>query len=919
MSKTKGSVSIHKKGRYILPIAENAYAAEVLREITERNKIDIMCQSRYYGMSTSFHWKKGKVEIYNYLGTPINDIPIVKILKEYGLEVKVSDTLANYMKKEYRRQKLESTPLPIHAVDQEIPLFERCVEGITLLCKIEFKVGGVKKPLFEKGKRYLITGVGAEGTESVKISTVPMGGSAVISDQASSSNYTWSLFDESMDTYFTDSDDGKIDKDITQIYPEFIEQNKKKLMKMPIYPLLYEHVAVDAINAANKRGVMNAYFMRMAKSSFGIAMVEMQGSKKVMIGSPNNARLMWLKEFERMKFTKGKDYIEVNSLKDLKNPAKYHLMTFGWMRQSRDPAYKDRRDWNNLLKPSTRTVKTKDSGTVVVKLTNDCPHCSKPMERLVQADILDENGLVVGKDANHRVWTTARGYICRNRKCIWTETIPKGKGAAWQASKARSVNYTGGYVDFELAKHANCDDKRIQGRLCPTCGTADAVWQPGRYKRIARKYTSAIIDEAHAGKDDSSATYTAISSIRTRRRQALTGTPIANSPMDIYWVLHWALKAPNMQFPFSMSAGEKEFDFQYCDQITLEKTVTTTPDKDGKTQTVVKKVRKRIPYLKNPPEFWEFTAPKIIRRSYNDSLFREALRKANKFMPKVEPLKVSVPMTAEQAALTLSALREFKAAYEKKAEEAASKQQQVNMTQVQNMGQMVTMRTLATCPEYVNEKTGTKVYTGTAGGGKLVEISKIVKEKTATGGKVVILSDFRAMQKTLADALKSYGVIRFDTDWDDAERMEAFDKFNTDPKVKVFIAGTRAVRESVDFSCADTCICADLLWSPAFQTQAWSRILAPTDRERKCEIIVMMSKNSIDEHIYNVFYGKLVGSEQALDRKSLNKRAKDVDVKWFVNSILEEASQLENFLKDFKIFNSVSRKIDFAAFEERIM
>ena len=114
MSKTKGSVSIHKKGRYILPIAENAYAAEVLREITERNKIDIMCQSRYYGMSTSFHWKKGKVEIYNYLGTPINDIPIVKILKEYGLEVKVSDTLANYMKKEYRRQKLESTPLPIH-------------------------------------------------------------------------------------------------------------------------------------------------------------------------------------------------------------------------------------------------------------------------------------------------------------------------------------------------------------------------------------------------------------------------------------------------------------------------------------------------------------------------------------------------------------------------------------------------------------------------------------------------------------------------------------------------------------------------------------------------------------------------------------------------------------------------------------
>lgn len=919
MAKSRGIVSVHKKGRYILPIADNAYGAEVLREVTERNKIEIMCQSRYYGMNTNFNWNKGKIEIYKYLGVEVKDIPIVRILKEYGLEVKVSPTLENYMKKEYRRQKLEAIPLPLHAVEQDIPLFDRCVDGMMLTCKTDFKKEGVKKPIFEAGKRYLVTQVSSDGADFVQISTVTVTGAGVISDQNKNANYSWSLFDESLETYFTDSEDGVVSQDITKVYPEIIEANRKKLHANKIFPKLYEHAATDAINVASKRGVMNAYPMRMGKTSCSVAVAEIQGSKKILVGAPNNARLMWLKEMKRLGFERGVDYIDVNKISDLSHPAKYHLVTFNWMKQARDPAAKDRKDWNNLLKPSTRVVKTKDKGSVTVKLTNDCPHCSKPLERLVAADILDENGKPLGKHPTKKVWTNVRGYRCRNKVCTWTDLGSKGKGAVWQKRKPTPMVRSGGYIDFELAKHALCEDKRIHGRQCPTCKVADSVWQPPRYKRIARKYTGAIMDEAHAGKDDNSATYGAISAIRARRRQVLTGTPIANSPMDIYWVLHWALRAPNMQFPFAMAPGEKEFDLKYCDQITLEKTVTSTPDKDGKSEVITKKVRKRIPYLKNPPEFWEFTQPKIIRRSYNDSLFREALRKAQKFMPTVEPLKVSVPMTAEQAALTLSALKEFKAAYDNLASNAAAKQQDVNMTQVQNMGQMVMMRTLATCPEYVNTKTGTNTYKGVAGGGKLVKIAEIVKEKVAAGGKVVILSDFKAMQNAVAEKLAEYGVVKFDTDWDDDERMEAFDKFNNDPKMHVFVAGTRAVKESVDFSTADTCICCDLLWSPAFQTQAWSRILAPTDRERKCEIIVMTSKNSIDEHIYNVFYGKLVGSEQALDRKSLNRRSKEVDVKWFVSRILDEATQLESYLKDFKMFNAVSRKMDFSAFDERTM
>ena len=39
----------------------------------------------------------------------------------------------------------------------------------------------------------------------------------------------------------------------------------------------------------------------------------------------------------------------------------------------------------------------------------------------------------------------------------------------------------------------------------------------------------------------------------------------------------------------------------------------------------------------------------------------------------------------------------------------------------------------------------------------------------------------------------------------------------------------------------------------------------------------MLSQNSLDEYIYTVFYSKMVGAEQALDRKVMNRRALDFD------------------------------------------
>jgi SNF2 family DNA or RNA helicase len=284
-------------------------------------------------------------------------------------------------------------------------------------------------------------------------------------------------------------------------------------------------------------------------------------------------------------------------------------------------------------------------------------------------------------------------------------------------------------------------------------------------------------------------------------------------------------------------------------------------------------------------------------------------------MPGVVVNKVPCPMDPHQAALLLASMRDFRGTFEKMKKEAEAKGQQVNPTLV--ISQMVTMRKAATCPEILNTDFEKGIYKGVAGGGKLVHIDRIARDKIASDGKVVILSDFIQMQKTVEEKLKDLGVIRFNTAWNEDQREEAFDAFQTDPSKRVFIAGTKAVREGVDLSAADICICCDLLWSPAFQTQAWSRIMAPQTRERTCEVYLMLSANSLDEHIYNVFYSKMIAAEQALDRKVMNRRAVQVDIRWFVERVLEEERAIASYMRDVGFDHMIVDAIDLSVYEER--
>ena len=154
----------------------------------------------------------------------------------------------------------------------------------------------------------------------------------------------------------------------------------------------------------------------------------------------------------------------------------------------------------------------------------------------------------------------------------------------------------------------------------------DGTWIPPRYRRVKDLYSAVVGDEIHNAKEYNTQNARAMYSFRSRRRIAMTGTLLSNSPLDAYWPLHWAVARPCPQFPWQGAEGKKEFENRFCDFVYLEKPTGEIDEETG--VEITKTIRKRTPFLINPPDWWRTMQPKIVRRNYSDPLFQQSLLEA---------------------------------------------------------------------------------------------------------------------------------------------------------------------------------------------------------------------------------------------------------------------------------------------------
>ena len=760
------------------------------------------------------------------------------------------------MPKEARRQELESAALPKPAVDNDVSLFERSAEGSVLRCTENYRDPVTRNVVFLKDERYLVVSTGEEGDDHLVLSTQEISAGSTVNYNDNERVYQWSEgFHPAMEDYFTDADEADCGPLLRDKYPEQIATSARRLEQMELP--LFDFAASDAVELSQRRGGMDYKKMRMAKSSTFIASALLRGSQKIGIAAPRNGRIMWAKEMKRMGLS---DYVIVNSLADLETPARWYLLTHSWLRRMSDPLKKQRNTGQTCLHPAYRP--------------NPCPHCEQPLERFelgarprIYGEGSDAYSYTLGRARAN--WTMERGYLCRNPEC------PEP-----------------GYVDYGLAGHVKCPPMKGRQRRCPTCGLTDSVWVPSRAKRMKKFFTAFAIDEGHNAKDIKTQTAQALYQFRAKYRQDLSGTGVSLGVTDMYWPLNWVFRGPCRAFPFGGRTGYKEFETRFCDHITLQRTIGV--DENG--VAITKSVSKAVPYLRDKADFWRMSGPWFLRRIYSDPLYMQSIAQAGLFVPKQSPQVVMCPMLPEQVRLMLSAMRNFREQYQAMLEESETTGHRLNSALI--ISQMTNMRNIATCPEMMNDKLGMEVYAGPHGGGKRIPLLEMANNYVREGRKILLISDFRAMERTAAELLAGYNPVVFNTGWSDTKREEGFRDFQEDPERKVFIAGTRAIRESVELSGADAVLCPDLLWSPGFQQQSWSRALAPTNRMRDVPIVMFVSEKSLDEQIYNVFYSRLVTSEQAMDHHNVGRRAKRIDVKWFVERILEYEQQLVGVLRD---------------------
>jgi len=841
------------------------------------------------------------------LDTPcLHTSKLYRFLQSMGFNVIATPSLEHWIPREYRRRVKDNTPFELPEIIDSRPLYEKCEEGTVLHC-LQTSHGFARNQLYVVGDKISTNeDTGEEGCLRLHRYNRSSDGTG----HAYNNSIKWEE-SEPMEGFFELADPETViydpEKCVPTLYKQEFERNLKRIEAAKWE--LFDHTVYDSAQAAIKAQVFDGKPMRMGKTRAAIAFLKLRNCTRTAFLTPKNGAFFICRELDALGI---KDYKIIHSYRDLEGSQPWmEIIPYGWMKYNKD----------NFRKGEA------------IDYTNHCPYCHGTLVRRVFRAVTDA---VSGQEVEAWRWVEDYGFVCRNPECYVNRRQRTCAGAAWgpvgdqpKRLASRTTIWRGdvgqpapesvrgsGYVDYALKahmKHVGFNAAGViamsdfKGRQCKVCGYVKDVWTPAPYRRLKKRYNGAALDEVHLFKSGSSDYCRAALGLHLPNIAILTGTLMPNDPRDAFWPLFRAFGNDTHRFPYARTqglpyGGVTKFNSDFTENLV----VRNVERENGEIKSSYKK---RIPYLKNPIKFWQFMAPKMIRRSYEDPLVIQSLQKAGLTIPDVDEKLIVIPPHPEQAAMILASMQEFSAEFKKYREELAAKGTEdkthlINSSYV--ISRMVRMRMGATVPDYINIRLAKHgmppLYKGPSGGAKMDQVYNIVQSKCLKGEKVLILSDFRDMQSVLEKELMMFGPVRFDTGWDGTRRQEAFDQFNTDPASQVFIAGTRAIAESTDLaggpdSLCRTVISTDLLWNPGRQRQAWARVQKPAKEKYSVEIYILILDASIDKHVYNTFYGKLVAAEQALDRRVVTKKARPFDVAAFVDQVLNDREKMIEYME----------------------
>ena len=289
-------------------------------------------------------------------------------------------------------------------------------------------------------------------------------------------------------------------------------------------------------------------------------------------------------------------------------------------------------------------------------------------------------------------------------------------------------------------------------------------------KRLNLDY--AILDEAQAIKNPTSATAQAARDLKANRRLALTGTPIENRLSEIWSIFEFVSPGLLGTLP--------KFEERFA-----------RPIDQGDTDTAVR-LRAII-------------HPFILRRTKNEV--------AKDLPAKIESDKL-IDLAPDQKAVYTQVLREVRAQIMGEVERAG-----VAKSQLHILAGLTKLRQAACDPRLL----GLPREFGHDDSGKLAALRELVDECESGGHKVLVFSQFVSMLKLVREALDEDKINYAYLDGSTTDRQTVIDRFQRDPTVTVFLISLKAGGSGLNLTAADTVVHFDPWWNPAVEDQASDR------------------------------------------------------------------------------------------------
>jgi superfamily II DNA or RNA helicase len=312
-----------------------------------------------------------------------------------------------------------------------------------------------------------------------------------------------------------------------------------------------------------------------------------------------------------------------------------------------------------------------------------------------------------------------------------------------------------------------------------------------------------ILDEAQHIKNSTALRTKAIKELQCRRRLALTGTPMENSPTELWSIFDFLL--PGYLPPLS------KFKSEY---------VAPSDDKRAK--------HRRLASL---------ISPFLLRRKKREVLIE---------LPDKQEQISYCRMSPVQEKLYMEVIEAVRKTLLPRMDHAAPGQY------IHVLAALTKLRQVCNHPALVNRDLKHRVEFS----GKMENLVEILEDAVSSGRKVLVFSQFVEMLQLVRDVIKNKHIPYEYMDGSTRQRQKHVDNFNNNNQIRVFLISLKTGGFGLNLTAADTVILVDPWWNPMGENQAIDRAHR-IGQTKKVNVYKLITKGAVEEKILSLQKNKI--------------------------------------------------------------